>query len=80
MISLEQTFNPSSTTRLIAGVVVPDTPIVSRAIEFARGNCEPYLFNHVMRSWLFSEAIAQLKGSGTIRRFWRLPRCCTILD
>jgi hypothetical protein len=63
MMSLDQAFNPSNATRLLAGIVVPDTPIVSRAIEFARKYCEPYLFNHVMRSWLFSEAIAQLKGS-----------------
>jgi hypothetical protein len=47
------------TTRLLAGIVVPDTPIVARAIEYAREYCEPYLFNHSMRSWLFSVALAQ---------------------
>ncbi len=46
-------------TRLIAGIFVPDTPLISRAIEYARLNCEPYLFNHVMRSWLFSVSMAQ---------------------
>ena len=40
-------------TRVLAGVTVPDTPVVGRAIEYAREKCEPYLFNHVMRSWLF---------------------------
>ena len=50
------------TTRLLAGVAVPDTPIVSRAIEYARKHTEPYLFNHSMRSWLFAAAIAQAKG------------------
>jgi hypothetical protein len=50
-------------TRVLAGVVVPDTPVVARAIEYAREHCEPYLFNHVMRSWLFAAAIAQVKGS-----------------
>lgn len=49
-------------TRELAGVRVPDTPVVAAAIEFARTHCEPYLFNHVMRSWLFAESIAQRKG------------------
>ena len=48
-------------TRLVAGVSVPDTPVISRAIEFARERTEPYLFNHAMRSWLFAEAIARVK-------------------
>ena len=42
----------------IAGVTVPDTPLISRAIEYARTNHEPYLFNHSMRSWLFAVSIA----------------------
>lgn len=46
-------------TRVLAGVSVPDTPVVQRAIEYVRAHSEPYLFNHVMRSWLFAEAIAQ---------------------
>jgi hypothetical protein len=46
-------------TRSIAGVVVPDTPLISRAIEYVRTNSEGYLFNHVMRSWLFAVKIAQ---------------------
>jgi hypothetical protein len=50
-------------TRELAGIVVPDTAIVTRSIEYAREHCEPYLFNHVMRSWLFSVAITQLKRS-----------------
>ena len=45
-------------TRSIAGVLVPETPLVSRAIEYARLHSEPYLFNHVMRSWLFGVSIA----------------------
>jgi hypothetical protein len=50
-------------TRLLAGVSVPDSALVSRAIEYARENSEPYLFNHVMRSWLFAVTLAQLKQS-----------------
>jgi hypothetical protein len=52
---------PDFATRLLAGVSVPDTPTISRAIEFAREKSEPYLFNHVMRSWLFAALIAQRK-------------------
>ena len=48
--------------RTLAGVDVPDTQLVSRAIEYAKANSEPWLFNHVMRSWLFAEALVQ--GSG----------------
>jgi hypothetical protein len=50
---------PELPTRSIAGVLVPDTTLISRAIEYARLNSQPYLFNHVMRSWLFAEIMAQ---------------------
>jgi hypothetical protein len=53
--------HPDVPTRLLAGVSVPDTPTISRAIEFAREKSEPYLFNHVMRSWLFAALLAQRK-------------------
>jgi hypothetical protein len=46
----------------LAGIYVPATPIVDRAIEFAREKCEPYLFNHVMRSWLFAARLGQLRN------------------
>src|SRR5215471_20716065 len=47
--------------RELAGIVVPDTPLVASAIEYARENCEPYLFNHVMRSWLFAARVGQIR-------------------
>ena len=49
-------------TRLIAGVGVPDSPLITAAIEYAQRLSEPYLFNHAMRSWLFAEAIGRAKG------------------
>jgi hypothetical protein len=52
---------PDVPTRLLAGVSVPNTPLISRAIDFARERTEPYLFNHVMRSWLFAALLAQRK-------------------
>lgn len=47
--------------RVLASITVPDTPLINRAIEFARDKCESYLFNHAMRSWLFSVRLGQLK-------------------
>ena len=52
-------FAPPPASRQLAGVWVPDSPVISLAIEYAREHSEPYLFNHVMRSWLFAEVIAQ---------------------
>src|SRR5918911_3261768 len=60
MSAIEQMPQPDVTTRLLAGVTVPDTPAISRAIEFARERTEPYLFNHAIRSWLFAATLAQL--------------------
>src|ERR1051325_11493305 len=57
----EMRTQPDVATRVLAGVSVPDTPTISRAIEFAREKSEPYLFNHVMRSWLFAVLISQRK-------------------
>jgi len=52
----------ASETRLIAGVSVPDGPLITAVIEHAQRLSEPYLFNHAMRSWLFAEAIGRIKG------------------
>jgi hypothetical protein len=47
---------------MLAGISVPDTRLVQRALDYAREECEPYLFNHVVRSWLFAERIGQLRN------------------
>jgi hypothetical protein len=49
--------------RFLAGIEVPVTLIVDRAMAYARQTCEPYLFNHVVRSWLFAARIGQLKNT-----------------
>jgi hypothetical protein len=49
-------------TRLIAGIRVADSPLITEAIEYARKLYEPYLFNHAMRSWLFAERIGKMKS------------------
>ncbi len=52
----------ASQTRLIAGVSVPDGPLITAVIDHVQRLSEPYLFNHAMRSWLFAEAIGRIKG------------------
>ena len=47
--------------RLLAGVNVPDSPLINDALEYARKLSEPYLLNHALRSWLFAVKIGHLK-------------------
>lgn len=44
---------------VFAGIKVTDTTLVRDAIELARSSLEPYLFNHVMRSWLFGILLSE---------------------
>jgi hypothetical protein len=57
--ALAPVFLRAGDTHFLAGVSVPDTTLVTHAIEYAREHSEPYLFNHVMRSWLFAASIAE---------------------
>src|SRR3954463_8699508 len=43
----------------LAGIKVVDTSLVCEAIDLARSSSEPYLFNHVMRSWLFAVLLSE---------------------
>ena len=45
-----------------AGIEVIDTQLVRDAVDLARSSCEPFLYNHVMRSWLFAVVLAFLAG------------------
>jgi len=49
-------------TRVIGGITVIDTLLVIRAMEYARAQSEPYLFNHAVRSWLFAVCLGRLQG------------------
>src|SRR5277367_6943861 len=42
-----------------AGIKVPDTALVRDAMDLSRSLLEPFLFNHVMRSWLFAIVLAE---------------------
>lgn len=48
-------------TRVLGGVTVVDTPLIARAIDYARAHSEAFLFNHAVRSWLFAERLGQLQ-------------------
>src|SRR5262245_39974687 len=50
-------------SRVLAGIRVPDSPVIGLALERARSDCEDYLFNHAVRSWLFAARTAQLKSA-----------------
>ncbi|ORY13812.1 hypothetical protein BCR34DRAFT_599584 [Clohesyomyces aquaticus] len=47
----------SLSTRTLAGITVPDTPLITKAIAFAHSNLTPQAYNHVMRSWLTGAAL-----------------------
>jgi hypothetical protein len=49
-------------TRILGGITVSDTPLITRALEHVRTCSEPYLFNHAVRSWLFAVRLGQLQG------------------
>ena len=49
-------------TQIVAGITVIDTPLVTRAMDYARTHSEPFLFNHAVRSWLFAVRLGQLRG------------------
>ena len=52
----------SGKTRVLGGITVIDTPLITRAMDYARVHSEPYLFNHAVRSWLFAVRLGQLQG------------------
>ncbi len=45
-------------TRVLAGVTVPDTPLIRDALDYARQHTTPGIFNHVVRSWLYGIIIS----------------------
>src|SRR3984885_13500355 len=44
---------------VLAGIRVTDTALVRDAIDRSRSLLDPYLFNHVMRSWLFAILLSE---------------------
>ena len=44
---------------ILAGIKVTNTALIRDAIDLARSSSEPFLFNHVMRSWLFGILLSE---------------------
>ncbi len=62
MSSIAVSTSMSGKTRVVGGITVSDTPLIARAIDYARRHSEPVLFNHAVRSWLFAVRLGQLQG------------------
>jgi hypothetical protein len=76
----------SGKTRVLGGITVIDTPLITRAMDYARAHSEPFLFNHAVRSWLFAVRLGQLQGVphdaevvavGSLLHDLGLTNCCT---
>ncbi|KAL4906357.1 hypothetical protein BDW74DRAFT_141303 [Aspergillus multicolor] len=48
----------SHPTRTIVGIAVPDSSLITAALDYAQKHNDPMSFNHVHRSWLFGCLIA----------------------
>lgn len=46
-------------TTTLAGITVPNTPLIKAAISHARAHSSDMTYNHIMRSWLFSTLAVQ---------------------
>ncbi|CAG8953905.1 hypothetical protein HYFRA_00010866 [Hymenoscyphus fraxineus] len=51
----EQT--PKPPTKVIAGVTVPDTPLITASLDYARKHSDDMTYNHVIRCWLFGSIV-----------------------
>ncbi|OCT52468.1 metal dependent phosphohydrolase [Cladophialophora carrionii] len=45
-------------TKVLAGVTVPDTPLISKALDYTRQYSTPDTYNHIVRSFLLGFIIA----------------------
>ena len=45
-------------TKVLAGVTVPDTPLITKSLEFVRAHSTDDTYNHIVRSLLFGFIIA----------------------
>ncbi|RMZ29368.1 hypothetical protein D0859_06540 [Hortaea werneckii] len=55
---MQPTTTDSLPTKELAGVCIPDTPLVTKALEFARQHSTDYTYNHIVRSVLFGFIIS----------------------
>jgi len=60
--TMTKDFTGSAKIQVLGGIAVIDTPLIARALDYARIHSEPFLFNHAVRSWLFAVRLGQLQG------------------
>jgi len=60
----------------MAGIEVIDSALTKECIDLARTHSSPYLFNHVIRSWLMSTLVA---SSVEVKPDPEVLACATIL-
>ena len=48
--------------REVAGVKLPESKLARDATDFTRGLSAPFVFNHVLRTYLFGELVGRAKG------------------
>ncbi|KAL8663668.1 MAG: hypothetical protein Q9168_008050, partial [Polycauliona sp. 1 TL-2023] len=53
--------------QILPGVTVPDTPLITSALAFAKSHSTPTLYGHMVRSWLFGFIMASKIPSLTSR-------------
>ena len=61
MTTIATPARPGCKTRILGGITVSDTPLITRALDYAEAHSERYLFNHAVRSWLFAVRLGQLQ-------------------
>ncbi|KAL2059734.1 hypothetical protein VTL71DRAFT_10226 [Oculimacula yallundae] len=49
---------PERPNRILAGIKVLDTPLIQKALSYARENLSDVAYNHIGRSWLLGQYIA----------------------
>lgn len=54
---------PSTSTKVIANVTIPNTPIVRAAQAYARQHSSDFVYKHIMRSWLFGVLLIQANST-----------------
>lgn len=57
-LAMAASVSPQCPTRVLAGISVPDTPLVQDALDYARDHSTTGVYNHVVRSWLFGSVIS----------------------
>jgi hypothetical protein len=70
-------------TKVIAGVTIPDTPLITKVIEFARKHSSDFAFNHVQRTMLLGFVMRTRSPSwptATLRSTPYLPFYTTLAE